>query len=162
MNMTIIDRIRQIPIFADISADTERLEKVAKRLKVQHHASGSAIIREGEEGDTLYILNSGSVRILRNTLSKEQFALVNLNAEANIFFGEIALIDNDRRSATVMALTDCETLVLSRKDYLALCEEDTYIGFKITFQLALRLGASLRKSSRDMITMYQALLEEIS
>lgn len=102
------------------------------------------------------------MRILRNTLEKEEFALVNLNADQNIFFGEIALIDKDKRSATVMALTDCETLNLTRTNYFALCEEDTYIGFKITFQIALRLGASLRKSSHDMITMYQALFEEIS
>lgn len=162
MNTAIIDRIRRIPIFLDISDDTIRLEKIAVKLKVQKHKAGSAIITEGEEGDTLYILNSGSVRILRNTLSKEQFALVNLNADQNIFFGEIALIDDDKRSATVIALTDCETLTMTKKEFLDLCEEDTYIGFKITFQLALRLGASLRKSNRDLMTMYQALVEEIS
>lgn len=162
MNTTIIDRIRRIPIFADLAEDTVRLEKIAEKLKVQQYKKGCPIITEGEEGDTLYILNSGSVRILRNTLTSEQFALVNLSADQNIFFGEIALIDNDKRSATVIALTDCETLTLSRKNYLELCEEDTFIGYKITFQLALRLGASLRKSSKDMITMYQALLEEIS
>lgn len=162
MNTAIIDRIRRIPIFQDISDDTVRLNKIADKLKVQKHKAGSAIITEGEEGDTLYILNSGSVRILRNTLSKEQFALVNLNADQNIFFGEIALIDDDKRSATVIALTDCETLTMTKKEFLDLCEEDTYIGFKITFQLALRLGASLRKSNRDLMTMYQALVEEIS
>ncbi len=162
MNPTIIERIRQIPIFLDLSKDETRLKKIAEKLTTQKHKAGSQIICEGDEGDTLYILNSGSVRILRNTLDKELFALVNLNADQNIFFGEIALIDNDRRSATVTALTDCETLNFTRTNYLKLCEEDTYIGFKITFQIALRLGASLRKSSKDMITMYQALLEEIS
>lgn len=162
MSLSIIERIRKIPIFFDLSQDIPRLQKIADKLKIQLHKAGNKIISEGDEGDTLYILNSGCVRILRNTLSQEQFALVNLNADQNIFFGEIALIDNDRRSATVMALTDCETLNLTRKNYLELCEEDPYIGFKITFQIALRLGASLRKSSKDMITMYQALLEEIN
>ena len=162
MSTTIMDRIRRIQIFSDISEDEIRLEKVAQKLTTEQHPAGSTIINEGDEGDSLYILNSGSVRILRNTLHHEQFALVNLNAEANIFFGEVALIDRDRRSATVVALTDCVTLRLSRKNYLELCEEDTFIGYKITYQIALRLGASLRKSSKDMITLYQALLEEIN
>lgn len=162
MISSIIHRIENIPIFKDLAGDTPRLEKIAGKLKSHHYKKGELIIKEGEEGDTLFILDSGSVRILRNTFSGEQFALVNLNADQNIFFGEIALIDRDKRSATVMAITDCDTYTLSRSDYLSLCEEDSLLGYKITFQLALRLGSSLRKSSRDMITMYQALLEEIS
>lgn len=162
MNSSAIERIRHISIFADLADDTDRLEKIANRLSVGEYKAGKAIITEGEDGDTLHILNAGSVRILRNTLSNEQFALVNLDANQNVFFGEIALIDHDKRSATVFALTDCETLILSRKDYLELCEEDPYIGFKTMFRLALRIGAALRKSNRDMTTMYQALIDEIS
>lgn len=161
MNDTATERIRKIVIFSDFANDETRLARIAAKLKTRRHAAGSAIITEGEEGDTLYILNSGSVRILRNTLSGETFALVNLNADANVYFGEIALIDNDRRSATVTALTDCETLTLARADYLALCEEDPVIGYRLTFQLALKLGSALRKSNKDMITMYQALVDEI-
>ncbi|HNY20675.1 MAG TPA: cyclic nucleotide-binding domain-containing protein [Treponemataceae bacterium] len=131
-------------------------------LKRQTYNKGDPIITEGEEGDTLHILNRGSVRILRNTLDRESFALVNLDAGQSVFFGEIALIDSDRRSATVIALTDCETLTLSRQDYLSLCEEDPYIGYKITFRIATRIAESLRKSSSDLMTLYQALVEEIS
>ena len=154
MSAEVIERIRNIAIFSDFSGDPERLGKIAAKLKVRRHAAGSAIITEGEEGDTLFVLNAGSVRILRNTLAGDTFALVNLSADANVYFGEIALIDNDRRSATVTALTDCETLTLARKDYLDLCEEDPVIGYRLTFQLALKLGSALRKSNRDMITMY--------
>lgn len=161
MNESVIERLRKIAIFSDFERDEARLARIAAKLKTKRHEAGSAIISEGEEGDTLFVLNSGRVRILRNTLSGESFALVNLDADANVYFGEIALIDNDRRSATVMALTDCETLTLSRKDFLELCEEDPVIGYRLTFQLALKLGSALRKSNRDMITMYQALVEEI-
>lgn len=162
MSNEILDRLRNIPIFSGLADNPESLERVAAKLRKQNHATGSAIISEGDDGDTLFILNRGHVRILRNTLSGEAFALVNLDADQNIFFGEVALIDHDVRSATVLAVSDCETLTLSRKDYLALCEEDPVAGFRITFQLALRLSATMRKSSRDMITMYQALIDEIS
>jgi len=156
------ERLANISIFEDLADSSERIAKIERRLKVQTYKMGDPIITEGEEGDTLHILNRGSVRILRNTLESESFALVNLDAGQNVFFGEIALIDSDRRSATVIALTDCETLTLSRNDYLSLCEEDPYIGYKITFRIAMRMGESLRKSSRDLMTVYQALLDEIS
>jgi len=156
------ERSGRIAIFQDLAGDRSRLEKVAARLETRRHRAGTEIIREGDEGDALFVLNSGKVRILRSTMSKERFALVNLSAEDDVFFGEIALVDSDRRSATVLALTDCETLALTRKSYLALCEEDPYIGFKITFRIACRLASSLRKSNADALTLYQALLEEIS
>jgi len=162
MSDSVIERIRKIAIFSDFADDGERLGRIASKLKTRRYAAGSAIISEGDEGDTLFVLNGGNVRILRNTLSGESFALVNLSADDNVYFGEIALIDNDRRSATVTALTDCETLTLSRRDFLDLCEEDAVIGYRLTFQLALKMGSALRKSNRDMITMYQALLDEIS
>ncbi len=156
------ERLANISIFEDIAGSDERIAKISRKLKRQSYKKGEPIISEGEEGDTLHILNHGSVRILRNTLDSESFALVNLDAGQNVFFGEIALIDSDRRSATVIALTDCETLTLSRQDYLSLCEEDPYIGYKITFRIAMRIAESLRKSSRDLMTLYQALVDEIS
>jgi len=120
MNNDILERLRNISIFSDLSDRPESLKRIEQRLVLRTHAAGTPIIKEGEEGDTLYILNSGSVRILRNTLSGEPFALVNLRSDQNVFFGEIALIDHDVRSATVLAITDCETLTLSRRDYLSL------------------------------------------
>lgn len=158
----IIERLARIPLFADAADDPARLARIAEKLETVRYRAGKTIFAEGDEGDTLYILNAGSVRILRNTIGGERFALVNLAAEDNVFFGEIALIDSDTRSATVVALSDCETLTLSRKKYLELCEEDSWLGFRITFRVALRLGAALRKANRDMVTLYQALVEEIS
>lgn len=156
------ERLSNISIFEDLAGSSERIAKIGRMLKRQTYNKGDPIITEGEEGDILHILNRGSVRILRNTLDRESFALVNLDAGQSVFFGEIALIDSDRRSATVIALTDCETLTLSRQDYLSLCEEDPYIGYKITFRIATRIAESLRKSSSDLMTLYQALVEEIS
>lgn len=161
MTTDIIDRLSNIAIFTDMADDTNRLQKIADRLTRQGYKAGQTIIKEGEEGDTLHILDKGQVRILRRTLDSEEFALVNLSADQHVFFGEIALIDNDRRSATVMAVTDCETLILKRRDYLELCDGDPVIGYRTAFRLASRLGTALRKANRDMITMYQALLDEI-
>ena len=112
-------------------------------------------------GDSLFILTRGNVRILRATLTNDKFAVVNLSADMNIFFGEVALIDSDRRSATVLALTDCSSLELSRETYLKLCENHPYIGYKVTLRIAQRISASLRKVNNDVTTLYQALVEEV-
>lgn len=77
------------------------------------------------------------------------------------FFGEIALIDNDKRSASVLALSDCRTLTLTGTDFLELCESDPILGYRVIFRIAKRLSASLRRSTMDILAIYQALLDEV-
>ena len=111
-------------------------------------------------GDTLYILHTGSVQVKRNTPGNEQFAVVNLSAEQNVFFGEVALIDSDRRSASVVALENCRTLCLDGGTFKALCEEEPLLGYRATYRIARRLASSLRRSNKDLLTLYEALLEK--
>jgi len=61
MSTDILDRLRNIPIFSSLADNRESL---AAKLKKQSHEAGSAIISEGDEGDTLYILNSGRVHMI--------------------------------------------------------------------------------------------------
>ena len=76
--------------------------------------------------------------------------------------GEIALIDHDRRSASVEAKTDCECIVLNRDSFLKFGNEYPVIGLNITRAIAQQLSQKLRKSSTDVITLFSALVEEIS
>ena len=122
---------------------------------------GDQIITEGEVGDVLQILYDGEVQVLRNTPGKEQFAVINLHADQNVLFGEVALIDKDKRSASVVAITDCKTLALTGTDFLALCDEEPMLGYKAVFRIAKRLAGSLRRSTADILTLYEALLDEV-
>ncbi len=163
----ILERLSHIELFSDFNnihdSNTRRvLTKLASCLSIENIKSGQIIISEGLEGDALYILYEGKVQVLRNTLSNEPFAVVNLSAEQNIFFGEIALIDNDTRSASVKALTDCRVLRLTGKDFISLCEEEYIFGYKVMFRIAARLAQSLRRSTSDALTLYQALLDEVA
>ena len=119
----IIEKLTKLEIFSDFTEKTEDstriLKKICSSLEVKDFAKGEVIINEGDLGDTLYILHTGSVQVKRNTPGNEQFAVVNLSAEQNVFFGEVALIDSDRRSASVVALENCRTLCLDGGTFIS-------------------------------------------
>lgn len=160
-----VEKLSKIEIFSDLSPtaseDKRILEELASLLLEKKFKKGEMIIREGDMGDTLYILASGSVQVLRNTLGDEKYAVVNLKAEQNVFFGEVALIDSDKRSASVMALEDCKTWVLTGNDYEKICEKEPRFGYLVTFRIAKRIASTLRNTNNDIITLYEALLDEV-
>lgn len=164
-NPEILEKLAKLDIFLDFAEKTPEnfaiLERIAYILEVKQFESGDIIIQEGSFGNSLYILQEGQVQVIRSTPESEQFAVENLSAQQNVFFGEVALIDHDKRSASVKALTDCKTLVLSAEKFMNLCEENPLLGFRTTYRIAKRIGSSLRKSNRDLLTLYQALLDEV-
>lgn len=157
----IIEKLKKIALFSDFIDDNEKLLKICKLINIERFSGASIIIKEGDTGDKLYILNKGTVKILRNTLNNETYAVALLNSDDNVFFGELALIDNDRRSATVVADSNCEVLSIHRDEFMKLCEENPLMGFKITLKIAKRLAVNLRKMNKDVIVLFQALVNEV-
>lgn len=162
----IIEQLRKMEIFSDFAANTEEnrqiLEKICTLLECKEFNAGDMIINEGRVGDSLHILAEGKVQIMRNTLHDEPFAVTNLNAEQNVFFGEMGLVDQDKRSASVKALTNCKTFKISGTNFIELCEKEPLLGYKTLYRIAKRLIISLKKANSDVTTLYQALLDEVS
>ncbi len=164
-NPDLYERLRKIEIFADFTEKTPENEQilndVCSIMTLQEFEAGEVIINEGDFGDSLHILAEGSVQVMRSTLQNERFAVVNLNAEHNVFFGEMALINHSERSASVVALTRCKTFVICGSSYLELCEREPYFGYKSLYRIGKRLVESLQRANNDVITLYQALVEEV-
>jgi len=164
-DIEIVRRLCKLEIFSDFTADNPEhvaiLEKVCTRLDKKSYQSGSIILREGDQGDCLHILFEGTVQIKRNTPSDEQFAVVNLSAEQNVFFGEVALVDHDTRSASVYAITNCKTLCLDAESFIALCNEEPLLGYHVMYRISRRIASSLRRSNKDLMTLYEALIDEV-
>lgn len=99
------------------------------------------IFDEGEEGQALYLVMGGRVRISRGAPGSRQ--VVN-ELEPGSFFGDLALLDNSPRSAQARAQDGCELAVFFRDDFLALMETDAVIGYKISLALARHIGQRLR------------------
>lgn len=154
-------RLSNIVLFKDFKDNIEALEKIEGLFTEMKVKKGEVIIKEGDEGDELYIIKSGAVRILKNTLQNEAYTVVNLNAGQNVFFGEIGLLLNDKRSATVTAEVDSTFMVTNRKKFLAFGEKEPYIALLITRQVAQMLSIRLTKSNQDVVTLFSALVDEI-
>jgi len=155
------ERLQKIKLFEDFASDSGALEKIFEIGTISNTKKGEQIIGEGEVGDVLYILLSGSVRIQKTTLQNQPYTVAYFREENNVYFGELALIDNDKRSATVVAESDCSFFCLNRKNFLQFCEKNPYMGYKITMQIARKISASLRKMNKDVITLFEALVSEV-
>ncbi len=154
-------RLSNIVLFEDFKDNIEGLKKIEGLFTEMKVKKGAVIIKEGDEGDELYIIKSGAVRILKNTLQNEAYTVVNLNAGQNVFFGEIGLLLNDKRSATVTAEVDSTFMVTNRKKFLDFGEKEPYIALLISRQLAQMLSKRLTKSNQDVVTLFSALVDEI-
>ena len=155
----------KLQLFADFRADNEDdvriLKLVYAELKEQNFKTGEEIIKEGEVGESFYILISGNVKVLRNTMAGDAIALANLSADMGIFFGETALIGSDKRAATVVATTDCKTRKITGKKFKELCEKEPVLGYRVMLCLAKRMSSTIKKTNSDMATLYEALFDEV-
>ena len=161
----VLPKLVKLQLFSDFEPEKDDDRRILKlvydNLSIQKFHAGETIIKEGESGDLFYILYSGEVFITRNTPAGDVIALATLNSEQNIFFGEMAIISNDERSATVTAKTECTALTLSGSDFVSLCDSEPVLGYRIFSVLARRLSNTLKEANKDKAVLYEALCNEI-
>jgi CRP/FNR family transcriptional regulator, cyclic AMP receptor protein len=97
--------------------------------------AGSVIFREGEEAHELFVIKSGQVRIQIGNRTITELS-------ADDIFGEMALIDNEPRSAIAVAVTDVELVAVSEQQFLFLVSQTPYFALKVMRVLAQRLRAT--------------------
>lgn len=101
------------------------VDELLAHAHVAHYAAGSEIFAKGSPGDSMMAVLRGEVRI--SSPSPEGHEIVFNIIEAGEIFGEIALIDGQDRSAGATALTDCELLVVHRRDFKPFLERRAHI-----------------------------------
>ena len=161
----VLPKLVKIQLFSDFNIDDENdcriLRAVYDSMTIENYQKGDIIIEEGKIGDDFYILYSGKVHISRKTPAGDEIALADLTSEMNIFFGETALISDDPRTATVSALTDCRCIALSSTKFLAVCDKEPLLGYRVLLKLAQRMAKTIRDTNSDKATLYEALFNEI-
>jgi len=156
-------KIIEIPFFKKYATNETIIKTIVNLCSIKNFKKGATIINEGEQGDELFIILQGEIDIIKKTMQNEKYVVTSLNSNTGgVYVGELALIDNDKRSATVEAKTDCECLVLNRDDFIKFGDQYPEIGLNITRALATQLSQKLRKTGSDVITLFSALVEEIA
>lgn len=97
--------------------------------------AGDKIFAEGQPGDTMYVIQGGSVDILVHGKLVE-------TAEAGSIVGEMALIDNAPRSATAVAKTDCHLVPINQKQFVFMVQETPNFALQVMHIMAQRLRAN--------------------
>jgi CRP-like cAMP-binding protein len=127
--------------------DAEDLKKLAAIVTDESFVPGSKIISEGAEGDALYGIKSGTVRVVKHgTDEDEEISRMGPGQH----FGEMAIIEHDKRSATIDAQEYTEVIKINRQDLEDLLSQDDELGHRVYKSLATYLCRRLRQTTNDL------------
>jgi len=125
--------------------DDKARRELAEHAHPRHFATGDAICRIDEHGDSMMAVVLGVVRISLPAVRGKEIILADLRAGE--MFGEIALLDGKPRSANATALTNCELMVLERRDVLPFLERNPAACMKLMELLCARIRRSDERMS---------------
>jgi CRP/FNR family cyclic AMP-dependent transcriptional regulator len=137
--------LRGVSLFSELS-DVE-LEKIAHVAVPRSYPAGSVILREGDPGDTCYILRAGRARVVRQHADGRAITLTNLGPGE--IFGELAMFDGEVRSATVEAIDDVQAVAILAGDLKRLLNEHPQIAVKLLGALAEKLRETNARIARQ-------------
>ncbi len=113
------ETIRSIPLFSGLSR--EDIAKILGKLEEKSFAAGAIIFSQGEKGDSFYLTQSGAVQVVLESAGGRSESIAVLGPQE--WFGEMALLSGEPRSATIRAVKDTVVWRLSRKDWDELIEK---------------------------------------
>ncbi|MFL6041670.1 MAG: cyclic nucleotide-binding domain-containing protein [Gaiellales bacterium] len=116
------ESLRRVPLFADLS--TRELKQVAKLFKRRRFAAGATVVQEGSGGSAFYVIESGEASVSVGGAE-------NTTLKTGDYFGEIALIDEGARMATITATSDLACFGLTYWDFRPLVEANGSIGWNL-------------------------------
>ena len=126
--------LSEVPLLSGLDAKTRR--RLAEQGKPRSYPAGEYIIRQGDPASALYIMLSGRVRVEQETQGSVE-TLTDLVPYS--FFGEVALIENTLRTASVLAVEDTDCLLISSWEFTALVKEYPDVSDVVLRELIRRL-----------------------
>lgn len=126
--------LAKVPMFSTINMRS--LEKLAKRLRERKYSDGEEIVEQGKVGIGLFFIESGTALVYREQKDSESVKIDTLGALD--FFGELTLLDDAPRTATVVANGEVICYVLSKLDFLDELEDEPQIAIPMLKELATR------------------------
>ena len=138
--------LKKIPLFTELHK--RELREIERLVHHREYKSGEVIFWEDEPGVGMYIVQHGEVGIYKDYAKAAQKELARL--VSGDFFGEMALLEDDCRSATAVALDDTHLFGLFHPDLFDLFERKPQLGVKLLSTLASILAQRLRRTNQDL------------
>ncbi|MCX7683099.1 MAG: cyclic nucleotide-binding domain-containing protein [Anaerolineae bacterium] len=135
----VVEFLARVPLFQGLK--TRQLERLAGRLVPREYPAGHAIVTQGKGGEGFFIIESGHAQVIRERADGEK-VVVNSFGPTD-FFGELALLDDGPRTASVVTTEPTRCLALTRWDFLAVLREDAEMAITILEELARRFRRAL-------------------
>jgi len=144
--------LRRVPVFSALSED--ELAHVAEVAVPRRFGAGEVVFREGDESNTCYIVRSGVARAVREHPDGRSITLANFGP--GDIFGELAMFDNERRSATVEATEATEAIAILGGDMRRLLRQHPEISVKLLSALGRRLRQTNERLARQSFQTVQS------
>ena len=144
--------LSQVPVFETLGeAELARVSEVAVPRRFP---AGQVIFREGDQSDTCYVMRSGHARAVREHAGGRTISLAHFGP--GDIFGELAMFDDERRSATVETLDEVEAIAILGADMRRLLREHPDIAAKIVISLGRRLREANERLTRQSFQTVQS------
>ncbi|HCY77329.1 MAG TPA: cyclic nucleotide-binding domain-containing protein [Ignavibacteriales bacterium] len=148
--------LKTIPLFNDLTKSD--LMSLIKILHNRTYVAGEFIFQQGDPGIGLYLIREGEVEIERTSHNNVKNTLATFNK--GDFFGELALVDGEKRSASAIAKTACKVSVIFKPDLDEFIEKYPRKGIKILTGISSMIALRLRKLNEDYFDLQYNLQDE--
>ena len=147
----------RVPVFEGLGPG--ELAQVADVAVPRSFGAGDVVFRENDDSDTCYVVRSGHARAIREHADGRQITLATFGP--GDIFGELAMFENERRSATVEAIDDLEVLGIPGVDMRALLARHAHIAVKLVIALGRRLRAANERLARQSFQTVQSRVASV-
>ncbi len=148
------DLLRRIPLFCELRRS--ELREIERLVHRRNYQDNEVIFWEDEPGVGMYIVQRGAVEIFKDFSKPGQKELARL--QPGEFFGELALLEGDCRSATAVAAGETDLFSLIHPDLFDLFDRKPRLGIRLLSTLAAILAQRLRQIDQDVQRLSQAAL----
>ena len=135
------DFLASVPMFSGLQRD--ELLKFAELTRERTYPKGSVVLFQGDPGDSLYVLRQGRAKVV--LIGEDGREVILGVLEPGAHFGELALIDDQPRSAHVIAMEDSQLLILRREDFRRRVEANPSVAWALLTELSRRLRRADQK-----------------
>jgi small-conductance mechanosensitive channel/CRP-like cAMP-binding protein len=146
-----VDALSRVDVFRAL--DGEKIDRLARRMRMIIYGPGEVVLRQGDPGDSLYVVRSGSVAVQLGAQGARRDVAT---LSAGQFFGEMSLMTGESRSATVVAKSDCECYIVDKEAFQEILDERPELAGIISDILSRRQVA-LDGASADAVLENQTV-----